>query len=181
MLNGRHSALPGKGLWPNWCFINFNPILKMQKTILRNLFLTAIIVLSGVFAHAASDKASTRVDDTIWANGELYSTVLTTNSFKNPPAHSLDTLYNFMMSGLSGQRPVSDAAPGDKNYNGGRWSVQLVAFTDAGLNAHDPDGDGIVNFELTTADMVLHHVQLGHIVITPANFYFSCPLVKSGR
>ncbi|NDV62610.1 hypothetical protein G0Q06_09120 [Puniceicoccales bacterium CK1056] len=153
----------------------------MKYTQLRNLTLALAFLLAGVLANAASDKASTRVDDVIWANGDIYSTVLTTNSFKNPPAHTLDLLFNFDMSGLSGQRPVADAAPGVGHYNGGRWSVQLVAFTDAGKAAHDPDGDGVVNFELTSADMVLHHVELGHIVITPVNFYFSCPLVKSGR
>jgi hypothetical protein len=153
----------------------------MNHTRFAKLLLALGFILSAAFAHAASDKASTRVDDVIWANGEIYSTVLTTNSFKNPPAHTLDLLFNFAMSGLSGQRPISDAAPGDGHYNGGRWDVQMVAFTDAGKDAHDPDGDGIVNFELTSAEMVMHHVQLGHIVITPANFYFSCPLVKVGR
>lgn len=131
--------------------------------------------------NAANEKAATQVDDVIWANGEIYSTVLTTNSFKMPPAHSVDMLYNFGMSGLEGQRPVSDAAPGDRHYNGGRWSVQIVVFTELGKAVHDPDGDGIVNFELTTADMVLHHEAIGHLEIMPANFYFSCPLVKSGR
>ena len=153
----------------------------MKNIRFHNLILSLVFILAGAFAHAASDKAATQVEDVIWANGEIYSTVLTTNSFKNPPAHTLDLLFNFDMSGLSGQRPVADAAPGEGQYNGGRWSVQLVAFTDAGKAAHDPDGDGVVNFELTSADMVLHHVELGHIIITPANFYFSCPLVKSGR
>ena len=153
----------------------------MTQKRISKLLLAIGFILSVASASAVSDKASTRVDDVIWSNGEIYSTVLTTNSFNNPPAHTLDILYNFAMSGLSGQRPISDAAPGDGHYNGGRWDVQLVAFTEAGKAAHDPDGDGIVNFELTSADMVLHHVQLGHIEITPANFYFSCPLVKSGR
>jgi hypothetical protein len=128
-----------------------------------------------------SDKAATRVDDVIWAHGELYSTVLTTNSFKMPPAHSVDTLYNFSMSGLEGQRPISDAAPGDTDYNGGRWSVNMVMFTAAGKAAHDPDGDGIVNFELTDAGMIDHHVQLGHLEILETDIYFSCPLTKSGQ
>lgn len=152
-----------------------------MKHLIQKLSFLILFLLGAASVNGASDKAATLVDDVIWANGEIYSTVLTTNSFKMPPAHSVDTLYNFGMSGLEGQRPVSDAAPGDGHYNGGRWSVQIVVFTELGRMAHDPDGDGIVNFELTTADMVLHHEAIGHLEIMPANFYFSCPLVKSGR
>ncbi|MEX0331221.1 MAG: hypothetical protein AB3N64_07345 [Puniceicoccaceae bacterium] len=152
-----------------------------MNNLTKKFFLLLISAFAVASLNARSEKAATLVDDVIWANGEIYSTVLTTNSFKNAPAHSVDYLYNFMMSGLEGQRPVSDAAPGDQHYNGGRWSVQIVVFTEVGKMAHDPDGDGIVNFELTSAEMVLHHAEIGHLEIMPANFYFSCPLVKSGR
>jgi hypothetical protein len=82
-----------------------------------------------------------------------------------------------MMSGLMGQRAVSSAAPGDRDYNGGRWSVQMVSFTTTGIAVHDPDGDGNVNFELTSETEVLAHQLLGHITIMDANFYFECPLI----
>jgi hypothetical protein len=81
------------------------------------------------------------------------------------------------MSGLSGQRAVSDAAPGDADYNGGRWSVKIVTFTAQGLAAHDPDGDGMANFELTNADAVVAHEALGHITIRDTPVYFECPLI----
>lgn len=150
-----------------------------KKLHIALLALLSLGLISSAFG--ASDKAATRVDDLIWAHGEIYSTILTTNSFNMPPAHSLDILYNFGMSGLEGQRPISDAAPGDTYYNGGRWTVHMVLFTDAGKAAHDPDGDGVVNFELTDAGMVDHHVQLGHLEIIEAGVYFSCPLIKSRR
>ena len=153
----------------------------MRKVISKFLHVLSVILLVATAVEAASDKAkpALRVDDVIWANGEIYSTVLTQNSFKMPPAHSVDILFNFADSGLSGQRPVSDAAPGDQHYNGGRWSVYLVKFTPSGIAAHDPDGDGVVNFELKSAEMVHHHAMvLGHLEITPADVYFSCPLVK---
>ncbi len=153
--------------------------MKMQKIKQISLVIVATILLGGA-VYAKSNKAATPVDDTIWANGLLYGTVLTTNSFKSPPSHTVDILYNFMMSGLDGQRPVSDAAPGDKHYNGGRWWVHMVVFTELGELLHDPDGDGIVNFELTTSDMVLHHESLGHIEIIPTSHYFSCPLRGPG-
>ena len=87
-----------------------------------------------------------------------------------------------MMSGLSGQRSVAEAAPGDRDFNGGRWDVQMAVFTAQGLMDHDPDGDGLVDFELTSAEEVEAHEQLGHIVINDANFYFECPLLpRRGR
>jgi hypothetical protein len=50
------------------------------------------------------------------------------------------------------------------------------------MAAHDPDGDGMVNFELTSAEAVLEHEELGHIIINDADFYFECPLLpRRGR
>jgi hypothetical protein len=153
----------------------------MLKLISKSVSVIALIVVMASAMEAASDKAkpALRVDDVIWANGDIYSTILTQNSFKMPPMHSVDILFNFAESGLSGQRPVSDAAPGDQHYNGGRWAVYLVKFTPSGMAAHDPDGDGVVDFELKSAEMVHHHAAvLGHLEIIPADVYFSCPLVK---
>jgi hypothetical protein len=33
-----------------------------------------------------------------------------------------------------------------------------------------------VNFELTSAEEVLHHEQLGHLEIHATSTYFSCPI-----
>ena len=144
----------------------------------RNLSISVTIMFLGLVASATSfaDRAQ-KVENAIWANDQIYGTILTDTSFRSPPPHSTDTLYNFGMSGLMGQRAVSSSAPGDSDYNGGRWSVQLVTFTTAGIAAHDPDGDGNVNFELTSEAAVLAHYALGHIDIMDANFYFACPLI----
>ncbi len=140
-----------------------------------------IIILAmaivGMAAGMAAAGGATRVSGAIWAHGELYDTVITPTTFIAPPEHSTDILYNFGMSGLAGQRSVSESAPGDPGFNGGRWDVQMVVFTAQGVEAHDPDGDGIVNFELTDAVEVLDHEALVHIVINDANFYFECPML----
>lgn len=82
------------------------------------------------------------------------------------------------MSGLSGQRPIADSSPMDKDYNGGRWDVKIVVFTAAGMAAHDPDGDGMVNFEIKDDATLLDHAsRLGHFTIMDANVYFECPLI----
>lgn len=130
----------------------------------------------------ATANAGTRITDLVWANDLIYDTIITPATFKDPPEQSTDILYSFMMSGLDGQRPVSDAAPGDPDYNGGRWSVKMVVFTEAGLAAHDPDGDGFVNFELKNAEQLLFHAAvLKHFEIFDTDIFFVCPLIGKGE
>jgi hypothetical protein len=76
-----------------------------------------------------------------------------------------------------GQLPVGEAAPGNPNYNGGRWFTHTVEWTEAGFDAH---GDVPV---LTSEVDIEEHEDLGHLVITPGSFpngppvYFQCPLL----
>ena len=142
--------------------------------------LVAFVLLAGLTSSLAfAGGPATRVENAIWSHDVLYDTVVTQNSFTSPPGHTVDKIFSFSMSGLQGQRSVSEAAPGDTDYNGGRWWVQMVVFTQTGLDAHDPDGDGFVNFELSNAEDVLHHRDLGHLEIYETSIYFSCPLNPS--
>ncbi|MFX1559043.1 MAG: hypothetical protein ACFFBL_00475 [Promethearchaeota archaeon] len=126
---------------------------------------------------AAATRA-TRAEKALLADGTAWDTILTSATFKPPKnLNSVDKLYVF--DNLGGQRPVAEAAPYEKDYNGGRWWVQLVVFTELGLSIHDPDGDGVANFELTSDDAVLHHMMLGHLTITPTNMFFECPLLRA--
>jgi hypothetical protein len=89
---------------------------------------------------------------------------------------SFDVLYVFLdMYGspqpLEDQLLVADAAPGDTDYNGGRWEV----FT-AQWQIEDP-------YELTSTEAVEAAVTAGDLVTTEGSFtggppdYFSCPLL----
>ena len=120
-----------------------------------------------------------RVADAIWAHGELYDTVATTATFISPPEHSTDTIYAFIMSGLEGQRSVSDSAPKDRDYNGGRWSAKAVVFTDAGLAEFDSDNDGIIDAELTSAEAVEAAADAGYLSIYDTTIYIECPMLPS--
>jgi len=143
--------------------------------------LTLILVLAlSLMWLAVAHARATRVPEAIWAHGELYDTVVTPATFISPPEHSTDIIYNFIMGGL-GQRLVADAAPGDPAYNGGRWSVQIATFTEAGIAALDTDNNGIIDVELTSADQVAAQVALGNIKVLPANFYFECPMLPRRR
>lgn len=157
---------------------------KVKEEIMKSTRsrLTLIVTLAASLMWlAAAQAGATRVAEAIWAHGELYDTVVTPTTFISPPEHSTDIIYSFMMGGLQGQRSVADSAPGDPDFNGGRWSVQVALFTDLGIQVHDSDGDGIVDFELTAADEVANHVALGHIDVFPANFYFECPMLPRRR
>ena len=150
--------------------------MKGQSTALRLALIgAAFVALPG----AATAARAMKVPDAVWANGELFATVLTSTSFNAPPPDSLDLLYNFDLSGLRGQRSIAESGPRDTTYNGGRWWVQRVAFTEMGKTTFDPDGDGIVNFELTSAADVLHYASLGLLEIFATNVFFECPLLKS--
>ncbi|UCF29807.1 MAG: hypothetical protein JSV26_06830 [bacterium] len=148
----------------------------MRKKRRIGLAVMLVFAVSGA-ATLAMAGGATRVAEAVWAHGQVYDTVITPTTFISPPGHSSDIIYSFMMSGLQGQRSVAEAAPGDPEYNGGRWNVYLAVFTAAGVEVHDENGDGTVDLELTSADEVVLHETLGHLETFPADFYFECPLL----
>jgi len=152
-----------------------------MKALRKTVFVVLCLTVVSMAAAGPVMAKATRVAEAIWAHGVLYDTVITPATFVSPPEHSTDTIFNFMMSGLMGQRAVADAAPGDRHYNGGRWSVYVAVFTDVGQETLDEDEDGFVDFELTSADQVLHQVSLGNVEVHPANFYFECPMLPRKR
>jgi len=127
-----------------------------------------------VMAFAVGATAGGPPGGAIWADGMAYKTIATPGDL---PAHGpKDGLFVFV--GLDGQNPVAEAKPGDMDYNGGRWQVYLVAFTDDGLAIHDSNGDGVADFELTSWEMVQHHIMLGHLEPAGMGPSFVCPLIK---
>jgi hypothetical protein len=155
--------------------------LNTPRRIAKVLTLTTVLgLLAAAPISTALAAKAIHAANAIWADNNLYSTVLTDTAFKSPPLHSTDVIFNFADSGLTGQRAVAEAAPGDPAYNGGRWNVMVVTFTDLGKAVHDADNDGQVDFELTNAEAVVHHAELGHLTIAEVGVYFECPLVPAG-
>ncbi len=145
----------------------------MRKVVISIIIVAALLV-AAVPAYANGNGA-TRVNQAIWVDGMLFGTVLTPTNL--PQKGNFDKLYNFDGSGLSGQRSVGEAKPGDEDYNGGRWEVHPVTFTELGISIHDPDGDGVVNFELMSDAEVLAHAGLGHLEIGGPAAWFVCPVI----
>lgn len=137
----------------------------------------ALVGLGTLSAQAAPAKRAAKA---IWVDNTIYNTVLTDTAFKSPPPQSTDIIYNFDNSGLSGQRAVADAAPGDRGYNGGRWVVKAAVFTPLGLAMLDMDGNNAIDNELTSEQDVLDAVDAGLLVIHDTGKYFECPVIPSG-
>jgi hypothetical protein len=149
-----------------------------KKIIMFVLF----IVINAIIVAAAGDSEARRPNfgPALYADGEVWGTKGTTN-LPAPNEHnrqSFDVLYVITNSNNpADQLPVGEAAPGNPDYNGGRWFTHTVEWTAEGFMAH-----GIVPL-LTSYDEIMEHRLLGHLVITPGSFpggppvYFQCPLL----
>jgi len=114
----------------------------------------------------------------VYGDGAVWGTKGTT-SLPAPNAHnqqSFDKLFVFV-NGAPGQLPVSEAAPRNPLYNGGRWFTQTVMWTAAGLAAYDTLP------VLMSYDEILQQQAQGYLAIAPGSPaggpppYFQCPLL----
>jgi hypothetical protein len=148
--------------------------------MLRNITMLISTLLLALATAVHADPGQPNFMPSLWGDGEVWGTKGTT-TLPAPNAHNLqsfDALYVVTNSNATqGQLPVSEAAPGNRAYNGGRWFTHTVEWTADGFLAH-----GIVPV-LTSLGDIEHHASLGHLVITPGSFpggppvYFQCPLL----
>lgn len=109
-----------------------------------------------------------------FVDGTWYRTVATPTdlSHTGAPAHSYDTIYS-----LGVQPSIATAAPGDRDYNGGRWMVHAVSFPngyDAALTSGDLDGDGV----LTSDTELMAAMAAGDAADDGIVKYFVCTVNK---
>jgi hypothetical protein len=110
----------------------------------------------------------------MYVDGSMYRTVGTPTDFSGTgaPNHSFDTIYDFGGSQLN----VATAAPGDQDYNGGRWRVQGLAFPSgyaAALASGDANHNGVIDSD---AELQLAF-DAGTAVIAGAGPSFECPVI----
>ena len=138
--------------------------LTRRMLSLRGLSVLFALVAS-LFVLVLPAAANGVVPNAIWANDRLYGTVVTPT---NLPNHGpFDQIYNFAGSQLTGQRSISDSAPGLPNYHGGRWEVHFVKYTAAGEAYFDQNHDGKTDFELMSNAELMKYVDMGYITIDP--------------
>lgn len=124
----------------------------------------------------------------VWADGEPWGTKVT-GTFDEP--NNTDALDKFFVITNpvteelpEGQAPVSEAGPGNRHYNGGRWWTHTAAWTQAGFEAHGSPPPLLTRYgPADDPESILFHYNLGHIEITegpPAGGpppFFRCPLL----
>ena len=109
-----------------------------------------------------------------YVDHQLYRTVATPTDLSGTgaPAQAWDLIYEFSGAQLN----VATAAPGDRDYNGGRWQVHALAFPNgysAALTAGDLDSDGV----LDSAAEVSEAIAEGAAVDTGVVKQFVCPAI----
>jgi hypothetical protein len=142
--------------------------------VVRRVLAGGIVAVVGaaLLAPAASAGVS---GPAFYVDGELYRTVGTPTDFSHTgaPDHSFNTIYAFP---AGTQRNVAEAAPGDRDFRGGRWMVHGLSFADyaAAVTAHDANGSG--NFD--SAEEVAAAIAAGSATDTGIVRMFECPVIK---
>lgn len=132
----------------------------------------AALALAPTAAYAAG--AGGVSGPAFYVDGAQYRTVATPNDLSKTgaPLHSFDVIYDFGGEQLN----VATAAPGDRDYNGGRWMVHALAFPsgyDAAVGAGDSDGDGVLDSDAELAIAM----QAGAAVDVGVVASFTCPVI----
>ena len=117
--------------------------------------------------QTSGDQSFTKVGQggMIWADCELFRTIGTPAHFK-AESGPFDELYNVAGAGTTfkdGIAAISESKPGDKDFNGGRWHVNVLkegVSLDKYLNA------------CSVEDLDLNDFM-------PSDTYFECPLIPS--
>ena len=127
----------------------------MKKFVIAAALAATALAPAGLVSAAGKGQGAGGVTGpAFYVDGDLYRTVGTPTdiSHTGAPAHSFDTIY-----AIDGQPNVATAAPGDTDYNGGRWMVLPVTFDDgdyelalAAVDAND-SGDLDSDAELAAA------------------------------
>ncbi len=129
---------------------------------IRILVVMAIFTSVIAIPTAASAKALPRPQT--WVDGELFNGVVTPATF-DPANGNFDELYNADAAGCSfknGAPLISESKPGDQDYNGGRWHLNVLDRSKVDCTVYE-DADSVE--DLNTDDFI------------PMNVYFECPLL----
>ena len=145
---------------------------------MRRLLLLLCLAVLATASSALANGAGGVSGPAFYVDGTLYRTVATPTDLSgtNAPAHSFDTIY-----ALAGQPfNVATAAPGDRDYNGGRWMVHAIAYNTswaATAAAHDANSSGDLDSE---AEVLAALADPGPGGATDAGVVqqFVCPVIK---
>ena len=146
----------------------------MRKIMLSVTVLATLLLPAGAASAGVTGPA-------LYVDGTLYRTVGTPTDFSDTgaPPHAYDTIYD-----IPGTN-VAAAAPGDPDFNGGRWMVHAVAIDDlaAAITAAEtvtpgtPHDNGVFD----TAEEVEAAIDLGLATDNGVVRMFECPVIPQAR
>jgi hypothetical protein len=153
-------------------------------TLVRFSVVAAVLaVLIGIALAAAGQAFASPPDrPTIWVDGERYNAIVPlsphgTVQFRHvpdatvPDVANLETTDDLYVVFSNTVTPlVSDAAPGDRDYNGGRWLPREVT----------PIGAGPAT-ELTSDEEIMAAAAAGLVSISAPGDAFLCPITSKVR
>lgn len=129
---------------------------------------TLAVLVATLALASGSAAANPALPGRIYADGDVFATrgVPDLPAPTDGNAHSFDVLYTFE-GGADGQQTVAEAAPGERDFDGGRWAVTVVEWTDDATPS-----------SLTGDEDVQDAIDEGDLrVVTVGADYFECPLV----
>jgi hypothetical protein len=142
--------------------------------MLRKLSLVLAVVVVALLAVVPVFAGAPNFGAGLWADGEQWGTKVTTALPGTAPEHSFDKFF-FIVDGNGDQvGAVMEAAPGNPDYNGGRWVTFKVTIV-------DPDG---VSLPVKSYEQLMHEVTEGDVIVSDEPvldgvhpLYFQCPLL----
>jgi hypothetical protein len=134
----------------------------MRKPMLRLASSLAVIMLLALTTaqYVEANRALPRPQT--WVDGELFNGVVTPATF-DPESDPFDELYAGGSGFKDGVPLISESAPGDQDYNGGRWHRNVLKL--------EVDADKYVNASSVA------ELDLNDFVSTAD--YFECPLLPT--
>lgn len=173
-----------------------------RRTVLRRGAVLAGASVLGLASsgNAAADPGKPDFSPRVWGDGEEWGTKVT-GTFEEPKKkHNLDKLFILTTNHQhpsdhenhedhhphplpDAQLPVSEAAPGNPAYNGGRWWTHTATWTHQGVHDHSGSVPLLTRYgPENDSSSILFHEKLGHIEITEGSpdttpDFFRCPLL----
>ena len=147
-----------------------NRVIKLVAPVLVGLALLAVLPVIGAAAAGAGGVTG----PAFYVDGELYRTVGTPTDLSNTgaPDSSFDVIY-----AIGEQTNVAEAEPGDTDYNGGRWQVHSISFSDYAGALADDGVDLNDNDVLDSAEEVEAAIAGGYATDTGVVASFVCPVI----
>ena len=136
----------------------------------------ALLLSSGAASAAKGGSGGVSEAAAFYVDGVAYRTVGTPTDLSRTgaPEHSFDTIYDF--GGL--QLNVATAAPGERDYNGGRWRVHALQFSNYNGALADANVDMNGNDILDSEAEVAAAMNGGYASDTGVVKSFVCPVIK---